>query len=170
MIFKYIKRISLARRLGTGLLIPCSFFLITNTWAADPIWHCSRSVSDDAPSIQDKTKTNEALSFDLSESTTIEIMPIDLFQIYSGGTVLFGSKPLAACFLDRNNVLTEQAMSMLDIDPTSLNSLSMIDSIVQSKIYPTRNLEQMKTCIAKHHPALGYLSEVVETDLIGPCF
>ncbi len=156
--------------LGKGLLIPCSFLLLNSTWAADPIWHCSRSIAEDAPSTQGKAKTSEVLSFDLSESTTIEILPIDLFQIYSGGTVLFGSKPLAACFLDRNHVLTEQAMNMLDIDPSSLNSLAMIDSIVQSKIYPTRNLEQMKTCIAKHHPALGYLSEVVETDLIGPCF
>lgn len=170
MIFKYTNLSSLSGRLGKYLLISCAFLLASTVWASDPIWHCSRSVSADASNTQDKPKGNDALSFDLSESTTIEILPIDLFQIYSGGTVLFGSKPLAACFLDRNHVLTEQAMSMLDIEPSSLNSLAMIDSIVQSKIYPTRNLEQMKSCIAKHHPALGYLSEVVETDLIGPCF
>lgn len=159
-----------ARIIGKYFLIPLSFAVIPIAGAADPIWHCSRSVSVETAASRSNSTAKESLSFDLSDSSTIEILPIDLFHIYSGGTVLFGSKPLTACFIDRNHSLTVQAMSMLDIEPSSLNSLAMIDSIVQSKIYPIRNPEQMKVCIAKNHPALGYLSEVVETDQIGPCF
>lgn len=172
MLDSSISSSDLMRSLRNVWITACSLLISTSALADDPIWHCSRSLSADtttqAPN--QKASGNTSLSFDLSESTTIEILPIDLFQIYSGGTVLFGKKPLAACFLDRNNDLTEKAMNMLDIEPSSLNSLAMIDSIVQSKIYPIRNQDQMKVCIAKHHPALGYLSEVVETDLIGPCF
>ena len=81
-----------------------------------------------------------------------------------------GDKPLSACFFDRANPLTAVALSTLDIDPSSLTSLSNSDSIVKSNIIPVRNEAQMESCIAKYHPAIGFLAEVVETDTIGPCF
>jgi hypothetical protein len=142
------------------IILSCLGFSVT-AWASDPIWHCSRQALD-----QDEPVTTTMVS----QSSKIEIAPLDLFEIYSGGTVLLGSKPLAACYVDRNSALTTQAMSMLDINPSSLDSLRMNDSIVQSKIYSVRNAEQMKACITQNHPALGYLNETVEDDSIGPCF
>jgi hypothetical protein len=139
---------------------------------SEAIWHCSRSI--DAEEIQDSSSINESFnnlaSFDESDRRTIEIQIIDLFQIYSGGTVSMGIKSLSACFLDRGNPLTTNAMGMLDIDPSSLTSLTNTDSIVKSQIIPTRNEAQMESCIAKNHPAIGYLSQVIETEQIGPCF
>ncbi len=170
MHFKFLHHTFSAQALRKYCLIFCCTALTSFAWAADPIWHCSRSVPTGADKSNSHSKSKESPTFDLSDSSTIEVLPIDLFHIYSGGTVLFGSKPLTACFIDRNHALTIQAMSMLDIEPSSLNSLAKIDSIVQSKIFPIRNQEQMKACIAKNHPALGYLSEVVESDQIGPCF
>lgn len=142
------------------------------TAQSEAIWHCSRSIDDNLTqdlSPQDKN-LNKPISFDESEKRTIEIQLIDLFQAYSGGTVSMGLKPLSACFLDRGSPLTRNAMGMLDIDPSSLDSLANTDSIVKSKVIPTRNETQMETCIAKNHPAIGYLSQVIETDQIGPCF
>lgn len=139
---------------------------------SEAIWHCSRSI--EAEPTQDSSSKNTAsgdlTNFDESERLTIEIQIIDLFQAYSGGTISMGIKPLSACFLDRGNPLTRNAMGMLDIDPSSLASLANTDSIVQSKVIPTRNEAQMESCIAKNHPAIGYLSQVIETDQIGPCF
>ena len=131
--------------------------------AEDPSWTCSRSAPVGAP------KSKDTMSFDLSESTTIEIALMDLFQIYSGGTVLMGSKPLSACYIE-NSKLTESAMREVDGDSSTLNELAASDGTTQSKILSVRSEEQMKMCIAKNHPAVGYLSGVVETDEIGPCF
>jgi hypothetical protein len=139
---------------------------------SEAIWHCSRSI-ETAPTENASSKddiSSDLISFDESEKRTIEIQIIDLFQVYSGGTVSMGIKPLSACFLDRGNPLTMNAMVMLDIDPSSLASLANTDSIVKSKVIPSRNEAQMESCIAKNHPAIGYLSQVIETDHIGPCF
>lgn len=147
-------------------------FLISFSVQAEPIWHCSRSPDRE----QEKSKTSEptskmsVMSFDESEKRTIEIQIIDLLNVYSGGTVYMGDRQLLACFYDRGNPLTEVAMSTLDIDPTSLSSLAHADAIVKSKVIAVRNEKQMEICIAKNHPAIGYLSEVVESDHIGPCF
>lgn len=139
---------------------------------SEPIWHCSRSPDSNKNHLNSPINNNnlDIASFDESENRTIEIQLIDLFNAYSGGTVFMGSEPLSACFIDRGNTLTALAMSTLDIDPTSLVSLSNTDSIVKSKIFPARNENQMEVCIAKNHPAIGFLSEVVESDQIGPCF
>lgn len=139
---------------------------------ADPIWHCSRSPEEplvNETSNEKKSKT-DGINFDESEQRTISIQIIDLFNAYSGGTVFLGTEPLSACFLDRGHSLTSLAMSTLDIDPSSLTALSNSDSIVKSRVIPTRNNSQMESCIARNHPAIGYLAEVVETDKIGPCF
>lgn len=145
---------------------------------SDPIWHCSRSLEEglanelrnDTESSTEKVKSTRDITFDESEQRTISIQIIDLFNAYSGGTVFMGTEPLSACFLDRGHSLTTLAMSTLDIDPSSLTALSNSDSIVRSRVIPTRNNSQMESCIAKNHPAIGYLAEIVETDKIGPCF
>jgi hypothetical protein len=143
-----------------------------NSATADPVWHCSRSIepSEINADLNSSEPKENIASFDDSERRTIGIQIIDLFNVYSGGTVSMGPKPLSACFLDRGNPLTAVAMSSLDIDPTSLSALSSSDAIVKSKVIPTRNEVQMESCIANNHPAIGYLPEVVESDLIGPCF
>jgi len=139
---------------------------------SEAIWHCSRSIETEKT--QDASSENgsslDSTSFDESERRTIEIQIIDLFQVYSGGIVSMGDKPLSACFLDRGNSLTTNAMGMLDIDSSSLASLANTDSIVKSKVIPVRNEAQMQECIAKNHPAIGYFSQVIESDQIGPCF
>lgn len=155
-----------------SFLIAISSIALSFSAYAEPIWHCSRSPETS----QDTKETNENLAnisntnFDESENRTIEIQIIDLLNAYSGGTVFMGDRPLAACFFDRASSLTAVAMSSIDVDPSSLASLSNSDAIVKSNIFPVRNEKQMETCIAKNHPAIGFLAEVVETDTIGPCF
>lgn len=175
MNIKGLRFIYAYRLIGKYLLLPCALALGSPpSWAADPIWTCSKTVTQktsDAPDGLIQTLTPRAPeSLDLSDTTTIAILPVDLFLVYSGETVLLGTKPLSACHLDRNHPLTEQAMSTLDLTSSSQSALTSSDSIVHSKIYPVRTIAQMKACIAKHHPAIGYLNEVVETDQIGPCF
>lgn len=152
----------------------CSLLIFATslTVQAEPIWHCSRSQDSEQEKskISQPTSTIDSLSFDESEKRTIEIQIIDLLNVYSGGTVYMGDRPLLACFYERGNPLTALAMSTLDIDPASLASLANSDAIVKSKVIPVRNETQMEICIAKNHPAIGFLPEVVESDRIGPCF
>jgi hypothetical protein len=155
------------------LITPTILFRVELAFSAEPIWHCSRSVLTNMSSVGSQsasTDKKEDLSFDLSESDTIEISTMDLFRTFSGDAVFLGSKRLSGCFIDRNNWLSEQAMNMIDIELAGLVALSQGDSIVLSKVFPVRSEEQMKICIKKHHPAVGYLSQVVENEAIGPCF
>ena len=151
-----------------------SLFIIATSLCvkAEPIWHCSRSpdIEQEISTISQTSSTINSMSFDESEKKTIEIQIIDLLNVYSGGTVYMGDRSLLACFYDRGNPLTEVAMSTLDIDPSSLSSLANADAIVKSKVIAVRNEKQMEICIAKNHPAIGYLSEVIESEHIGPCF
>lgn len=171
-----IGHVSSPRRLLwlSSFFLTAFFFDHTDALSSEPVWHCSRSTpgnqSSAQSSVESKSGSSSLRTLDFSESLTIEILPIDLLKIYSGDKVQMGARTLSACYFERNHPLTISAMNMLDIDASSLTSISTADSIVRGNIFSVRTTNQMLSCIARNHPAVGFLDKVVETDQVSPCF
>lgn len=134
---------------------------------ADPIWHCSRSVNNN----KGRNKNNKALNFNLSNANVIAIDLSNLYSLYGGEEVgMSGGTILKGCFINKRTALSDEAMEMLGLNLLTLMALSQKSSIVDNHLRSASDEEEMKLCIERNHPAVGYLSEVTETDWIAPCF
>lgn len=132
---------------------------------ADPIWHCSKSV------VKSKGRASRVVDFNLSNANIITIELSNLYSLYGGEEVpMSGGKILKGCFLNKHNGLSEEAMDLLGLNLPTLIAMSQKSSIVDNHLRSVSDEEEMQICIEKNHPAVGYLSEVKETDWIAPCF
>ena len=94
----------------------------------------------------------------------------DLIDIYSGVPVRVGDLPLSACFMPGRNQLSLAALQSLGLQSTAIQALARKSAIVQSNLHLVTDEQQMQTCISRHFPAVGYLSQPVNTEKILPCF
>jgi hypothetical protein len=134
---------------------------------ATPIWHCSRSDVQIANASDDFTLA--ALTF---EREVIRISLRDLYEAYQGaGVKMSGNLPLSVCVIGGDSPLSSTAMSSLGSQ--TINTKSLITLSVNSAtsgIFVIEDEAAMEACITRHHPAVGYLSKVSSTKVMGPCF
>jgi hypothetical protein len=132
---------------------------------ADPIWHCSRSDVQ----VADASDNFTLASLNL-EREVIRMSLRDLYEVYKGTPVkMTGSRPLSACLIKD---LNQTSIIMRSIGSESITSeiVSSSDTLSRPNIYIVKNEADMEACISQHHPAVGYLPRIKNTEVIGPCF
>jgi hypothetical protein len=154
----------LARCLSTWVMVTCA----TSLWA-DPVWHCSRTGYGEAHSAVDASEQFSLASMS-SAPDVIGVSIRDLIDIYSGVPVRVGDLPLSACFMPGRNQLSLAALQSLGLQSTAIQALARKSAIVQSNLHLVTDEQQMQACISRHFPAVGYLSQPVNTEKILPCF
>lgn len=138
--------------------------------AATPIWHCSRNPPGAAAPVAADELLTVRVPFELSSANGVALELSDLFRVYSGTPVRINGMPLSACFMDGGSEMNAQAMRMLGLSPSALNSLARSTSIVSNYVFDVSNTQQMERCIRHHHPAVGYLPGAKQNEGITPCF
>jgi hypothetical protein len=150
----------------TFLLI--TVLAVSHCWA-DPVWHCSRQVgATKAKSLSQADQFSMASMGNSDEVISVSIL--DLMDVYSGTPVKVGGQSLSACFISGNDAVTATALKSLGLKASAAQALARKSTIVQSHLYGVTDEKSMQTCIAKHFPAVGYLSEPTETAHLMPCF
>jgi hypothetical protein len=132
---------------------------------ADPVWHCSRSDLQ----VADASNNFSLAALDV-ERQVIHISLRDLYAIYQGAPVQVSGYRVSACFMSGNDATTLQAMKSLGVNMSTVQSLSRKSLISSNHLYTVRNEQEMTACLAKHHPAIGYLPQATHTEAAGPCF
>jgi hypothetical protein len=137
---------------------------------AEARWHCSRQ-----PDSVGQNEANEDLdSFQLaamgSRSRAIGITLTDLIEVYEGKPIWVNGRRLNACFMPGNSALSAQALQSLGLNASTMQLQSRRSAIVQSHLHPVSDEAGMQACLAKHFPAVGYLSRDTETQRFVPCF
>lgn len=141
-----------------GTLLIC----LPNAWA-EPIWHCSRS------NMQMADASDNFVLAALIEREVIQVSLRDLHRVYQGHHVTLSGQSLSAC-VSSTRADTKPAMMSLGISDQSVLEQSRWTGLAMSRLHLVNNTEEMQKCIAKHHPAIGYLPQATETEAIGPCF
>ena len=131
--------------------------------AQQPVWHCSRTNIKVADASESFTLAGLGL-----DREYIQISIRDLYNAYHGMAVHLGEQRLSAC-IGGDAQSTKAAMESLGIPTNSLLFLAQ-RTLLSAKIYSVRDEKDMESCIAKHHPAIGYLKQATVTEAIGPCF
>lgn len=133
---------------------------------AEPVWHCSRSDVQIANSSDDFTLA--ALTLDRE---VIRISLRDLYLVYQDTPVrLSGGVPLSACVITENASLTTAALQSIGAQPPVVKALASQTNLLKTNIHMVKDESSMLACIAKNHPAIGYLSKDTHTEAVGPCF
>jgi hypothetical protein len=140
----------------------CLVIIGSSAWA-DPVWHCSRTDVQIANASDDFTLA--ALNV---EREVIRLSLRDLYYVYQGAPIkLSGGLALSACVVGNDAALTKAAMR-------SIGAKSMVTypqiSGTKSNIHIVQDESAMLNCIAKNHPAIGYLAHATHTEAVGPCF
>ena len=154
----------LIRCLSTWVLLTC----VTSSWA-DPIWHCSRTGNTEPQNVADASEQFSLASMNAGPDV-IGVSIRDLIDIYSGVPVRVGALPLSACFMPGQDALSLAALQSLGLQPSAIQALARKSSIVQSNLHLVTDEQQMRACISRHFPAVGYLSQPIDTDKVLPCF
>jgi hypothetical protein len=148
----------------------CLLFLSSTSWAGSA-WHCSRNSENSASNYHAPAPEDQFSIASVSSSVdVINVSVRDLIDLYSGSSVHISGRSLSACFMPSNEALTSNALKELGLRATTIQALSRKNSIVQTNLYLVTDEKQMLQCISKHFPAVGYVSEMTETDLLAPCF
>lgn len=144
-----------------GWLLCCSSAM------AEPVWHCSRSDVQVADASDDFTLA----SVNSVEREVIRLSLRDLYTAYLGATVkLTGRMTLSACAIGGDSHLTSTAMATIGTKLTAVKSLANSNTIAGHNIHLVPDEASMLSCIAKNHPAVGFLSKPTHTEAVGPCF
>ena len=150
----------------TFLLI--SVLAVCHCWA-NPVWHCSRLAGATKAKLLSQADQFSMASMGNSDEV-IGVSILDLMDVYSGTPVKVGGQALSACFISENDAITAPALNSLGLKASAAQALARKSTIVQSHLYRVTDEIGMKNCIAKHFPAVGYLSEPTETAHLMPCF
>lgn len=157
----------MARLLCYGL---ASIAIVSPAWA-DAVWHCSRNAQSDSQVQELSSIANQFAIASLNGSAeVIGISVRDLIDIYTGTPVRVSGLPMSACFSLDDDGLTGEALRSLGISQGVIQSLSRQSSIVQNNLFYVRDESEMLSCIAKHFPAVGYLTQPTESEQVQPCF
>lgn len=141
---------------------------VGNCWA-DPVWHCSRNGGASKDNVLAQADQFSIASMGQSEEV-IGVSIRDLIDIYTGVPVKIGGKPLSACFISGHDAITVSALTSLGLKTSVIQALGRKSTIVQSHLFMVSDEVSMQTCIAKHFPAVGYLSKPTETEHVTTCF
>jgi hypothetical protein len=120
---------------------------------ADSVWHCSRSDMQLA---------------DASEQFTLALP--DLYSVYLGQPVKVSGMPLSACFIADEKKLPIATLQSIGVSINTVKALARKSNIAENHLHIVKDESAMLACIAKHHPAIGYLPKAMHTEAIGPCF
>lgn len=138
---------------------------------AQTVWHCSRMSAVDMAM---DNRPGPGDLFTLAEQGgNGDVIPIsvrDLIDVYSGVHVRLSDVPLSACFMPVNSELTTTALQDLGLSTNVLSALARKSAIAKSNLYRVTDEADMKSCIARHQPAVGYLSQAYNTEQLAPCF
>ena len=141
--------------------------LCWSTAFAEPVWHCSRSDVQVADASDDFTLA----SLSSVEREVIRLSLRDLYTVYLGARVkLTGSFTLSACVIGGDSYLTSTAMASIGVKRATVVSLTNPSALVTPSVHVVPDEASMLSCIAKNHPAVGYLSNPIHTEAVGPCF
>lgn len=147
-------------------LVALSLMLMHSHSWADPVWHCSRSDVQIADVSDNFTLAALAL-----EREVIRISLRDLYVVYEGKPIkLSGGLPLSACVVGNDAPLTAAALNSIGAKSTRIKALIGQNEATNSHLHIVQDESAMLTCISKHHPAIGYLSQATHTEAVGPCF
>ena len=160
----------------TRALLRCGWLAMMAAALASPalaetVWHCSRTpvldvAIDNRPDPGDLfTLAQQGVADDV-----IRISVRDLIDVYSGVNVRLSGVPLSACFMPVNDSTTVKALRALGLSADVLSALARKSAIAQSHLYRVSDETEMKVCIARHQPAVGYLSRSQSTEQLAPCF
>ncbi len=138
--------------------------------AAQAVWHCSRAGQVAGQITPEAPTDGFQLASSNNASEAIGLSLIDLIDVYSGKTVLLSGRPLSACFMTGDGGLSGQALSALGLNWSSMQQMARQSAIVQSHLQWVADEAGMQACIAKHYPAVGYLSQSLASDRVVPCF
>lgn len=150
------------------LICAALYFLGVGAFA-EPVWHCSKTEATNTAEASGAENQFSIASI-ISNPEVIGVSIRDLIDIYSGIPVQLAGVPLSACFWVGNDELSQEALGSLGLNPASIYSLIRRSTIIQNHLHPVKNPDEMAQCISKHSPAVGYLPNSSETDLIAPCF
>lgn len=155
------------------LWLACLAFMTSA--AADTVWHCSRmAVSDRA--MLDKQAPADAFSLagqaeaEAEIDDVIRISVMDLINVYSGVSVRLSNWALSACFMPVNDPETKRALQALGLSADVFSALARKSAIANNHLYRVADEEEMKACMARHPPAVGYLGQAQVSEKVAPCF
>lgn len=136
------------------------------SWA-EPVWHCSRGAIKIADISDDFTLAS------LSQNReVIRIALQDLTTVYQDKTVkMSGGLTLSACIIQGSPTnLTQTAMTSIGGQNMATEMHTQTNPIKKKQVFAVGSEQDMLACIAKHHPAVGYLSSTTHAENAGPCF
>lgn len=131
---------------------------------AEPIWHCSRSLNTPPTPV----KENFLKAEDGQSNEVIRLTIRDLYDAYQDIPVYLGKSVLSACFLATNDAVSKSVLEGIGTDQNEIKKLATQSN--SKRLIMVKDEVEMLSCIAKHHPAIGYASGLVNTAAIGPCF
>lgn len=131
---------------------------------ADPVWHCSRSDMQLADASEQFTLAA------LGEREVIRLTMPDLYSVYLGQPVKVSGMPLSACLIADGNKTDQAALQSIGANTSAAIALARKSNGVNSHLHIVKDEPTMLACIAKNHPAIGYLSKTTHTEAIAPCF
>lgn len=148
-------------------LTAMSLSLLCHTSWAEPVWHCSRSAIQIADISDDFTLAS------LSQNReVIRIALQDLTTVYQNKTVkMSGGLALSACIIEGAPTnLSQTAMTSIGLQNMAAETHTQANPIHKKQVFAVNSEQDMLACIAKHHPAVGYLSSAIHAENAGPCF
>jgi hypothetical protein len=69
-----------------------------------------------------------------------------------------------------NDPTTVKAMRDLGLSADVSSALARKSAIARNNLYRITDEEEMKACIKRNHPAVGYLHRAQVTEQLAPCF
>lgn len=138
---------------------------------AEWVWHCSR-MSDIDVAIDNRPDPGDVfnLAANIGADDVIRITVRDLIDVYSGVSVRLSGVPLSACFMPVNDEATVKAFRALGLSEDVFSALARKSAIARNNLYRVTDEVEMRACIARHQPAVGYLAQTQTTNQLAPCF
>lgn len=148
-----------------------AWIVLGTSVCAEPVWHCSRSPAQGLSINSRNDPSDMCLPAEMGViDDVIRISLGDLIDAYSGLSVRLSGIPLSACFMPVNDPLTTKTLRALGLSQEVLSALARKSAIAGNHLYRVTDEDEMKTCISRNQPAVGYLSQAQSNEKLAPCF
>lgn len=141
-----------------------------NPSQTEAIWHCSRLPDKVSRGEAGEEGDNFQLSSMGSNVRALGITLTDLIDVYESKPVLINGRRLHACFMPAEAPLSVKALGALGLNAANMQLQARKSAIVQSHLRLVTDEADMQACIARHYPAVGYLSRETHNEQVLPCF
>ena len=150
-----------------AIVLICVGYLnaVPQLWASSVVWSCSRSEA--APEAFEAVRAFRIDNLTVKDDYGIVITLSDLYGAYAGETIDMGPHVLSVCSLPPQDPLQIEALDMLGFTSQDMAEAKQRNS---SKWVTVPSIHQMQKCMVENHPAIGFFSDVVENERVGPCF